>query len=33
VDFPQRDDDHWLCRIVWTGDTHTLEPLTEPAIT
>jgi L-aspartate oxidase len=33
VDFPQRDDDHWLCRIVWTGDTHTLEPLTAPAIT
>jgi L-aspartate oxidase len=32
VDFPQRDDANWQGRIVWSGDAHTLEPLTAPAL-
>ena len=31
TDFPQRDDDHWLVRIVWTKDGHRLVPIAATA--
>jgi L-aspartate oxidase len=33
VDFPERDDAHWLGRIVWHGKNHRVEPLTARAFT
>jgi L-aspartate oxidase len=32
IDYPERDDLHWLCRIVWLHGKHELEPLTAPAV-
>lgn len=33
TDFPQRDDAHWLARIVWNSAGHSSEPITAPAAT
>ncbi len=30
MDYPERDDAHWLGRIVWSGGGHELEPLAAP---
>ncbi|MBC5806060.1 MAG: L-aspartate oxidase [Candidatus Eremiobacter antarcticus] len=27
VDFPQRDDQHWRARVVWTSSGHAMEPI------
>ncbi|HXW50831.1 MAG TPA: L-aspartate oxidase [Candidatus Acidoferrales bacterium] len=32
TDFPDRDDVHWLGRIVWLREQYELEPLTAPAV-
>jgi L-aspartate oxidase len=33
TDFPQRDDDRWLARIVWTAGRPTVTPIAAPAPT
>ncbi|HZW76059.1 MAG TPA: FAD-binding protein, partial [Caldimonas sp.] len=30
-DYPERDDDHWLARIVWSAGSQTLMPVEVPA--
>jgi L-aspartate oxidase len=33
TDFPERDDVHWLARIVWRGGDFSIEPIGAPATT
>jgi len=33
TDFPERDDEHWLARIVWNADGYVVEPIAAPAAT
>ncbi|HLW37444.1 MAG TPA: L-aspartate oxidase [Candidatus Eremiobacteraceae bacterium] len=32
IDFPERDDLHWLVRIVWDARGHRLQPVAAPAV-
>jgi L-aspartate oxidase len=33
TDFPERDDERWLARIVWNADGYVVEPIAAPAAT